>query len=263
MRKAVLSEFVRFRKTARTTAMVLVGLGLLVTTFVFIGFDPGENGGGPGGGRNFGSVDLSAVGGNIEALSFVATFFGIAILAMFSLSVAREYELGTIRLLLVGQPRRAILLGGKLLALMLITVAAVVVATLGMVGLAYLLAPGNGVDTALWSTAEGWSAVWSALVNTALATTVWGLIGAAIAIATRSAAVSISVGAGYLLIGENLLGLLWDTASDWLPAGILSAFGSGGTEAVTYTKSVWLTALYALVCLTTLFVIMQRRDVTD
>ena len=262
MKKAFISELVRFRKTARTTIIAMAGLAILATTLLFIGFDDGGRGG-PDAGTEVAATDLSAVGGNVEAFSFAATLLGIAALAMFALSVARDYESGAIRMLLVGQPKRAIVLGGKLLALLAITIVGVAVATLGMVGLSYALSGTAAVDTALWSTAAGWSAVWSAFVNTALATAVWGVIGAALAMLTRSAATSITAGIAYLMVGENLLSLVWDSASEWLPGGILSAFSSGGTAAVTYSKSAWLMAGYAAVCAIAAFVVMQRRDITD
>ena len=257
------SEQIRIKKTARITMLVMIGIALMVTTFTFIGFEPEGPGGGDGGGSSFGDTDLSIVGGNLEGLAFAATFLGVAALAMYALSVARDYEKGTIRTLLVGQPRRAVLLGGKLIALAAVTIAGVALATIGSVGLAYALAPVNGVDTALWSTSEGLSAVWTTFANLAIATTVWGLVGAALAIVTRSAATSIAAGFAYLMIGENLLGIVWDAASQWLPSGILSAFTSGGTDLVSYSKSALLLAGYAAVTLAILFAVMQRRDITD
>ena len=263
MINAFKSELIRVRKTARTTALVMIVMALMVTTFIFIGFEPVR--GGPEGGEPSlaAAADLSVVGGNLEGLTFAATFLGIAALSMFALSVARDYEKGTIRLLLVGQPRRAVLLGGKLLALIAVTVGGVAVATAGAVGLSYVLAPIYEIDTALWATAAGWSAVWSALTNLAIATSIWGLIGAALAMMTRSAATSITARLAYLMIGESLIGIVWDTASQWLPSGILSAFTSGGTAFVSYSKSAWLLVGYAAVSLGILFMVMQRRDVTD
>ena len=213
MKRAFLSELVRFHKTARTTVLVMVGFTSLITLFTFIGFDGAEAG--PGGGPpGFGATDLSFVGGNVEALLGAASLLGIAALSMFALSVARDYETGTIRLLLVGQPKRAVVLGGKLLALVAVTIVGVTVAATASVGLSFLLAPGNGIDTALWTTAEGWNAVWGGVFNTTIMITVWGVIGATLALVTRSAASSITAGIAYLMIGENLLGLVWAGATD-------------------------------------------------
>lgn len=258
------SEIVRFKKTARTTTLVMIGMAMMVTSFMFIGFEPaGPGGGDAGGGRDFGGADLSTVGGNVEGLAFAATFLGIAALAMWALSIARDYEKGTIRMLLVGQPRRAVLLGGKLANLAAITIVGVAVATIGAVGLSYALAPLNEVDTALWSTTAGWTEVWTTFANLAIATTVWGLIGAVLAMMTRSAATSITAGLAYLMVGESLLGIVWDAASQWLPSGILSAFTSGGTNLVSYSRSTWMLIGYVTASLLALFVVFQRRDITD
>ena len=64
-------------------------------------------------------------------------------------------------------------------------------------------------------------------------------------------------------MAENLLGLVWDTANEWLPSGTLTTFTSGGTELVSYAQSAALLALYAAVFVAATFVVFQRRDITD
>ena len=80
---------------------------------------------------------------------------------------------------------------------------------------------------------------------------------------TKSASAAITAGIAYLLIGENLLGLVWDTASNWLPSGTLTNFTAGGSAAVSYGQSALLLALYAAVFVVATFVVFQRRDITD
>ena len=80
---------------------------------------------------------------------------------------------------------------------------------------------------------------------------------------TRSASTAITGGIAYLLVAENLLGLVWDTASDWLPSGTLTTFTAGGSELVSYAQSALLLALYAAVFVVATFVVFQRRDITD
>jgi len=83
------------------------------------------------------------------------------------------------------------------------------------------------------------------------------------AMLTRSAAISITAGVAYLLIVENLLGLIWDSAGEWLPAGVISALASGGTELVSFEKAVMLSAGYAMLSLAVMYLTFARRDVTD
>ena len=263
MIRALASESIRFKRTSRSALIAMVAIALLTSVLTIVGFDDGGGAGPGGGGAGLGAADLSAAGGNVAAMSFAGTLLGIAALAIFALSVARDYETGTIRLLFVGEPRRAIVMGGKLLALVATVAVGVAIATGVMALSGFALAPTAGVDTALWTTGDGWWAVWTTLVNTTGATIVWGLIGAALAMATRSAATSITAGVAYLMVGENLLSLVWDSASEWLPAGVLTAFSAGGTETVSYAQSSWLMAAYAAACLAVTFVVIERRDITD
>jgi len=193
-------------------------------------------------------------------------YFGIArwllylvALALAALSVARDFELGTIRNLLVAQPRRGILLSGKLLAQGSFMVIGIAVAGVVSVVLAYALAPGKGTSTDLWTL----GATLETVGLVAVATILYGLLGAALGMVTRSAAISITIGAGYLLIAERLISLIWDTSGEWLPAGILAAFAAGGTQAVSFGKAASFVAIYAVLALAVTFTVFLRRDVTD
>jgi ABC-type transport system involved in multi-copper enzyme maturation permease subunit len=184
---------------------------------------------------------------------------GIVALALAALSVARDFELGTIRNLLVAQPRRGILLSGKLLAQGSFMVIGIAVAGVVSVVLAYALAPGKGTSTDLWTL----GATLETVGLVAIATILYGLLGAALGMVTRSAAISITIGAGYLLIAERLISLIWDTSGEWLPAGILAAFAAGGTQAVSFGKAASFVAIYAVLALAVTFTVFLRRDVTD
>ena len=256
------SELIRFRKTAFVGAGIMAAFTALVTTLTFVGF---EEPGGPSAGR--GPVpavtDLASVDGLIAGLASAATMIGIVALALFATSVARDYERGTIRQLLVGEPRRALLLGGKLLALLTIVVAGVAVSAVVGMGAALAFAPVAGISTAAWATSAAASAAISTTVNVTIATVVWGFAGAILAMVTRSASTAITVGIGYLLVGEQLLTLVWDTSSDWLVSGTLTTFTVGGNAAVSYGQSAVLLALYAAAFVLATFVVFQRRDITD
>ena len=79
----------------------------------------------------------------------------------------------------------------------------------------------------------------------------------------RSAAISITVGVAYLLIVENLLGLVWESAGEWLPAGVFSAIAAGGTSSISFEKSVVLAVGHGLLGLVVMYLVFTRRDVTD
>ena len=255
------AERIVSRRTAIISAGIMAAFTALLTSLLFIGTDDVAPGSGPGAPGV--SVDLNTAEGIIQGLASGSTMIGIVALAVFAISVAKDYERGTIRQLLVGEPRRAVLLGGKLLALVAVMIAGVALAAAVGIGAAFALSGAGGISTAAWTTSAGLSAVTSTTLNVALATVVWGLAGAALAMATRSASVAITGGIAYLLVGENLLSLVWETATQYLPGGSLNAFTSGGTTAVSYGQAAIQLTLYAIVFVVAAFLVFQRRDVTD
>jgi len=259
---SIKSELIRFRRTGAIGGAVTIGLTLLVTMFLFIGIGEPDGGAGAGTGTPPGaaaSIDLEASDGLAAGIESVAAIVGIVSLAMFALSIARDFELGTIRVLLVGQPRRTSLLGGKLLAIATIVASAALVAAVASFLLSLAIAGPNDVDTAAWTGGEAMSAA----INFVIGTVGWGLVGATLAIVTRSASTAITGGVAYLLVGENLLGIIWDAATRWLPAGVIDAFTKGGTADLSYARSSVLLLLYMAVFVGSMLMIFQRRDIVD
>ncbi|MEA3502096.1 MAG: hypothetical protein U9R47_04920 [Actinomycetota bacterium] len=259
MIRSYVSEWIRFHKTARVGILVMVGFVVLISLMVLFGSEDMGPGGEGHGGPFGGAADLASADGAVAALSTSANLIGIVAIALFALSVARDFEWGTIRNLLVGQPRRATLLSGKLLAVASYVVLGVAVAGVVAALLTVTLAPGQDISTDTWTVAGSLGTIGT----TAIATVLWGLVGAVLAMVTRSAAISITAGVAYLLIIENLLGLVWDSAGEWLPAGVIAAFASGGTDLVSFEKSIVLAVGYAILGLGVMYLTFTRRDVTD
>ena len=83
-------------------------------------------------------------------------------------------------------------------------------------------------------------------------------------ITTACSAISIAAGIAYFLLGETLVfQALWDDAGDWLPAGVLSTFATGGSDTLTYTRSLTMALAWGAIALVATIVIFQRRDITD
>ncbi len=259
MIRSYTSEWIRFQKTARVGIAVMISFVFLISVMLFLGNEGMGPGGGGHGGPIGGAADLAADDGALAALSTSANLIGVVALALFALSVARDFEWGTIRNLLVGQPRRAILLTGKLLAVASYVIIGVIAAGVVAALLAVILAPGQDISTSTWTV----SGSLGTLGTTAVATVLYGLVGAVLAMITRSAAISITAGVAYLLIIENLLGLMWDSAGEWLPAGVIAAFASGGTDLVSFEKAIVLALGYGILGLGVTYVTFLRRDVTD
>jgi branched-subunit amino acid transport protein len=110
---------------------------------------------------------------------------------------------------------------------------------------------------------EGLRELFVGFANISLATIIWGLIGGVLAITTRSAAISISAGVGFLLIFELLIGQFVESVGTKLPATVLGALASGGTFTIQYTTALTLSLAYGAACIIVASLIFIRRDVTD
>ncbi len=210
-----------------------------------------------------GPEQLAAPDGWIIGIHSASSFIGLIALAIFATNIARDYEKGTIRILLVAEPNRFRLLIGKLLTLssfiILITAGATVVTMLASL----VLAPGENIPVDAWFSWQGIRELLIGFANISLATIIWGLIGGVLAITTRSAAISISGGVGFLLIFELLIGQFVESVGTKLPATVLGALASGGTFIIEYSTALILSLAYGAASITVASLIFIRRDVTD
>ncbi len=222
----------------------------------------GSAGGGPGGaGGAVVAAQLAASNGFATLMGVSATFIGVIALAVCAVAVGMEYANGTLRNLLVRQPRRPRLLAGKLLALGSFLALAVALAYGAALAAALLLAPGYGISTAAWFTGEGVQSLLATAGNLLLATLAWGAIGVGLATVLRSTAVAITGGLAYALVVENLLSAAWSGGAQWLPGQLIDAIARGGTAAVSYGSALGLVGLYLLVAGAIVALLFQRRDV--
>jgi ABC-2 type transport system ATP-binding protein len=244
MRNVVRSELIRLWRPSFLYGGigVMAGFAALVSVFIYTaaptaaGAAPPR----PGVGGSFATVaQIAQPGGFLTALATVSTLAGTILLALWTICAASVYSTGVIRILVQAQPKRIKLLAGKMVALLVFTLLATVVTTLIVVLAAHPLARLEGIETRAWKT-DFFPHLLSAYANFAIAAVVWGLIGLALAVLTRSSALAIGVGVGYLLVVENLIGIIAPGATPFLPGGALNALVSGGTSKLT-----WLPALGA------------------
>jgi ABC-type transport system involved in multi-copper enzyme maturation permease subunit len=216
---------------------------------------------------------LSLPEGSILVVTDMAAFYGIVALALFASNLAGEFNKGTIRMLFVTEPNRLKVLAAKVLALTSF-VAAGIAATLAIsIGGGALMAHRVGVETAAWWTADGLAAIGAAYINLTGAALVPALIGATIAVLTRSTTIAISVGLGWFILAEALIGAFWDGLSRWGPAAVSSALAAGGAggagmmvgdvPVISYATATLLAIGYSLVALTITSTVLARRDVTS
>ena len=266
IRNTVRSEWIRIWRWS----FILGGIGVtagfaaLVSVFVYTSATDVPSGTPAAGSRgSFASVaDIAQPGGFLTALATVSTLAGIVLLALWAIAAAGDYSSGLIRILVQAQPNRINLLSGKILALTLFTLLTTLTTTLAVVIVARPLARLEGIEIAAWKT-EFFPHLLSSYFNFAVAGLVWGLIGLMIAVLTRSSAIAIGVGIGYLLVVESLIGIIAPDATVYLPGGTLNALVSGGTSQLAWIAALGLTVLYGIIAIVVSLVAFHARDITS
>lgn len=208
------------------------------------------------------AAELATADGLMAGMPAASTMFGIVTLSFWAIAVATDYSTGLIRLLVAAMPRRWPLLGGKVAALAILTAVATTVAAVVTLGISPMAAQSAGIDTSTWA-ADAVGTIAGTWASTYLSLLVWGVIGLAIAYLGRSAALAISVGAGYVLVVEGMLGQLFDTTPDWLLGSTLTTVAQGGTTTISQGTALAWAGLYVAIGLTAAAVVLLRRDVTD
>ena len=205
---------------------------------------------------------LAGPDGLAAGLSAASTLFGVITLSFWATLTATDYSSGLIRLLVSAQPHRWRLLAGKVVALAMVTAAATVVAAIVNVLAAFPAAGAAGVPTSAWGT-DPLSTITGAWVNTYVALLVWGVIGLVLAVVSRSAAVAIAIGVGYVLVVESIVKMAIGGDTDWLLGSTLTALARGGTASLPYASALGLALVYVAIGLGLAGAVVTRRDVTD
>ncbi len=257
------SEWVKLRRKS----MLLWGIGgtlfftVLATLFTFERavkvLEPGFH----GHGFRVTVAELSQPNGLVHGIVDVSNLVGIVALALFAGATATEYSLGTLRNLLVRQPRRIKLLCGKFLALALFVLLAILLAFIVASVVAFAVGPGKGVDTSAWTSSAGLKDTSQALFHIYIAALGYGVLGTALAVILRSPAVAITIGVAYALPGEAIINALWDNGDRWLPGQLLSAVAHGGTSSTSYSRALLIVVIYAALAAVGTLMLFRRRDV--
>lgn len=193
---------------------------------------------------------------------------GLVALSVFAAQTAQEYTYGTLRNLLVRQPRRIRLLIGKYFSMVTFALVSVLVSAATAVGLALALSGKAKVSTNNWFTNDGYTAFSHSFVNVFISTIGYGTIGMILGLIFRSPISSISIGTAYLLVVESIISIAWKPASNWMPGNLLSVVASGGSpigveDAPTYSQALLRIALYLVGAGLITATLFKRRDVAN
>ncbi|MFD7982946.1 hypothetical protein ACFRKE_01680 [Kitasatospora indigofera] len=265
MINALRSELLRTRRKA--VVLGWFGLTVLFTALInmVIAQVVGDSGTRPttGPGVSFPTLDRwQSADGITAGLSSAASMYGVVALSFWAIVTAGDYSSGLIRLTASAHPDRVRLLLGKVGALALWTAAVTTVALLANLLIAPVAAKSAGIDASAWghhllpTLASAWFNLFATLL-------VWGVIGLVLAQVTRSAAVSVSVGVGYVLVVEAVITAALKDAAQWTPGGTLSALAQGGTSSIPYGTALALGTVYTLLGLGVALSVFKRRDIVD
>jgi ABC-2 type transport system permease protein len=183
--------------------------------------------------------------------------FGIA-----ASQVASEYSLGTLRQLLVRQPRRAVLLAGKILGTVTFLVLALCFAAVIALIVAVVAAQTRHVPTSAWFTGTGLGDMFRELGDLTLATIGYSILGIMLGQFVRSAVFAVIVGFAWLIAVENIITRIVSSTEQWLPGASITAVASGGLEGVGYAHGLILGAIYVIVAIAAAMTVFLRGDVT-
>jgi ABC-type transport system involved in multi-copper enzyme maturation permease subunit len=199
--------------------------------------------------------------GLVHGVTDVSSLIGIVSLCLFAAAFSIEYSQGTLRNLLVREPRRSQFLAGKFLALVSFVAVIVIVAIGISVAVAFILAPGKGISTSAWSSSAGLNDLFQAVFHAWLASSFYGVFGAALGILLRSPSVSIPVAIIYFIpIEAIIVGAIWAGGNNWLPDHLLVALSHGGNGDATYYHSLLMLAIYSVGIALGIGVLFRRRD---
>jgi ABC-type transport system involved in multi-copper enzyme maturation permease subunit len=170
--------------------------------------------------------------------------------------------LGTLRQLLVRQPRRTVLLTGKSLGVISFLIGAVVFAALVTGVVDVVMAHIRHVPVGAWFSSTGIGDLTRALGELLLAVVGFAILGLAVGLFLRSSVFAVIVGFAWLLPVENILGRIIPSTNNWLPGQLLSALGQGGTSTLSFGRALLVSTIYmAAIAGVTLYAFV-RRDVT-
>jgi ABC-2 type transport system permease protein len=258
--RAELTKLLR-RKVLLITALVALAFGIAASAIVVSAAEPAASLA-RGASRTLSIEALADAGGGTQIFRSAISFAGFFVLVVFVGWTAVEFSRGTMRTMLLHQPRRLRLLTGKVAALL--TFAAVTLVAIEVVSwlTALVLAPGAGIDTHAWTSLSALGSGISDYGAVLLWVTGYALLGTALAVVFRSVTVALAVAIAWFGPIEHIIQNNWSGASRVFPGLGLEAFAAGGTTDVTVARAVTVATVYVVVGAAVACVLFTRRDVT-
>jgi hypothetical protein len=260
------SEFIRIWRPAFFIGGfgVMAGFAALVSIFIYTAAKSGATLPPTAGqGAGFATTgQIARPGGFLSALATVSRPAGVVLLALWAIAVATDYSTGLIRVIVQAYPKRIPLMGGKIAALGVFTLMAATITFLVVVVIARPLARLEGIKVDSWKT-DFVSHILKGYFDFTVVALVWGLIGLMLAVLTRSSAMAIGIGIGFLLVVESLITIVAPDASKYLPGGTLNTLVAGGTPGLAWGTALGLVVLYGLIATAVSLAVFRTRDIVS
>jgi ABC-2 type transport system permease protein len=252
------SEWVKLKRP-NLLAGTYAGLAVAASFFAVLLFAQAPA---TGGGDLPSLAQLAQPNGLIHGVNRASVLLGVVAFGIAATQIASEYSLGTLRQLLVRQPRRVVLLAGKFLAVLVFMLGAVVFASLVATVAAFVMAHARHVPTGAWTSGAGTADLTRALGELLLATVGFTVFGLVVGLLFRSSVIAIIIGFAYLLPFEAVVTRIVPGTASWLPGQLLQAIATGGQEGAGFAHALVLSAVYLVVAGVLATLMFVRRDVT-
>lgn len=254
------SEWIKLRRPTLLYG-TYAGLAAAASLFAILMFTqannkPSDNGGLPN------LADLAKPNGLVHGLSRATILLGVVAFGLAAAQIAGEYGLGTLRQLLVRQPRRPVLLAGKYLAVVTFMVGAVLFASLVAMGVSFVLAHARHIPTGAWVSSAGVSDLTRAFLDLVLAVIGYATLGMAVGLFLRSSVFAVVAGFAWLLAVESVITRVVASTGSWLPGTLLESVGQGGTATVGFSHALILSVVYLVAVGIVTTIVFTRKDVT-
>jgi len=257
--QAELMKLTRRRLLLATGGVLLVAA--VATTAVV--FSMAEPGGSAGFSRAPTLEELAGAGGASAAFSLGVSFLGLFVFVLSVANWSGEFSRATFRTLLLAQPMRASVLGGKLAALLLYIAAALAVGMVVTWVASFIAAPIAGVSTGDWFTVDALGEQTSAYGRAVLGLSAWSCFGMALGVLVRSTPIALGIGIVWAGPIEHITQDAWSAASGLFPGLLLEALALGGTPDASIGRVLLLTAGYVAVAVTAATLSFGRRDLVN
>jgi hypothetical protein len=256
---AFTSEWTKLKRRTLFLSTYL-GLAVAASAFVILLFANAHAHGNGGGLPTL--QQLARPNGLVVGVTRATMLLGIVAFGIAAAQTASEYSLGTLRQLLVRQPRRVVLLVGKMLAVIAFILLAFLFAAVVAFVVAIVMAHARHTSTSAWFTGTGLGDLFRALGDIALAVVGYSILGLAIGQLLRSAVFSVIAGLAWIIAIENIIGRIVPSTTKWLPGTALETVASGGTEGPSFSHGLAVGAVYLVVAAVAAAVTFHRADVT-